>query len=173
MRMQGKGRAVAYPAILGALALIFVYAASVVPSGSWGLVAVAGLFPAAAVISVGMKAGALCWAGVSILSFLLVPDKFCALLFVLLLGLYPIVKAFIERIKNKLIGYFLKLAFFNAAFTVVFVTMSKAVLNTLPALLGSTWLMYLTGNIVFLVYDYGLSKLIALYIARIKRASSR
>ena len=160
---------VAVPAILGALSLVLVYVASIVPSGSWGVVAVAGLIPAAAVISVSMRSGVLCWAGVSILAFILVPGKFCALLYTVLFGLYPIVKAFLERLRKKSVEYFLKLVFFNAAFTMIYLIMKAAVLGSLPAALSVVWLLYLVGNIVFLIYDFGMSKLIALYITRIDR----
>ena len=170
MKKNSKASKVAYPAVLGALSLIFVYTAAVVPSGNWGLVAIAGLFPAAAVISVSMKAGVLCWAGVSILSFLLMPGKFCALLYTALFGLYAIVKAMIERLRRRLPEYILKLVFFNAAFTLIFFVMRTAVLGSLPDVLSATWLLYLVANLVFLLYDFGFSKLIGFYIARIGRA---
>lgn len=160
---------VAYPAVLGALSLILVYVGSVAPSGNWGIVAVAGLLPAAAVISVGLKAGILCWAGVSILAFILIPGKFCALMYAVLFGLYPIAKALVERIRRKLPEYLMKIAFFNAAFSVLYLTMKTAVLGSLPTTLSAAWLLYLVGNIVFLLYDFGFSKLISLYIARIDR----
>ena len=57
MRRRSKAAQAAYPAVLGALAVVLVYLASVAPTGSWGIVAAAGLLPAAAVISVGLKAG--------------------------------------------------------------------------------------------------------------------
>ena len=67
--------------------------------------------------------------------------------------------------------YLLKLAFFNAAFTLIYLTMAGAVLDSLPqALGGSVWILYGVANLVFLLYDYGFSKLIAVYIARIHRA---
>lgn len=160
----------AYPAVLGAVSLILVYIAAVAPSGNWGLVAVAGLLPAAAVISVGLGAGVLCWAGVSLLSFLLLPGKFCALLYTALFGLYPLVKSLIERLRRRGLEYLLKLAFFNAAFTLIFLVMRAAVLDSLPAALGTTWVLYLVANVVFLVYDFGFSRLIGFYVARISRA---
>ena len=43
MRRKGTAARVAYPAVLGAVSLILVYIASVVPTGNWGLVAVAGV----------------------------------------------------------------------------------------------------------------------------------
>ena len=171
MRRKGAAARVAYPAILSALALILVYLSSIVPTGSWGIVAAAGLLPSAAVISVSLTAGFLCWASAAVLAFLLVPDKLCALLFGVLFGLYPMVKSLAERLRKKPLEYTLKLAFFNAAFTVVWLTMAAAVAQSLPRALGSSvWVLYGAANAVFLLYDYGFSKLIALYIARVQRA---
>lgn len=170
MKKRSSAVRVAYPAILGGVALILLYIGSIAPTGNWGIVAVAGLLPAAAVISVGMKAGFLCWAGVSILAFLLIPEKFCVLLFCILFGLYPMVKSLIERLGRLPLEYLLKLVFFNAALTVVYLVMRTAVLQSLPAVLSSLWLLYLAGNVVFLAYDFGFSKLIALYITRVQRA---
>ncbi|HJH62013.1 MAG TPA: hypothetical protein IAC84_01895 [Firmicutes bacterium] len=170
MRPNGSARKVAYPALLGALSLVVVYLGSITPTGSWGVVAVAGLMPCAAVISAGLPAGFLCWAGVSILAFLMVPDKFCVLLYGVLFGLYPMVKALIERLRRRPVEYLLKLVFFNAALTVLYLVMRAAVLASLPQALSVVWALYGAGNVVFLLYDYGLSKLIGAYLARIHRA---
>ena len=123
-----------------------------------------------AVISAGLPAGFLCWAGVSILAFLMVPDKFCVLLYGVLFGLYPMIKALIERLRRRPVEYLLKLAFFNAALTVLYLVMRAAVLASLPQALSVIWVLYAVGNVVFLLYDYGLSKLIGAYLARIHRA---
>lgn len=171
MRKKGSAGKVAYPAILSAFALILVYLGSITPTGSWGIVAAAGLLPAAAVISIGLKAGILCWAAAAILAFLLVPDKFCVLLFGVLFGLYPMVKSLVERLQKKPLEYALKLAFFNIAFTAIYLTMAAAVAASLPQVLGSSvWVLYAAANVVFIMYDYGFSKLISLYIDRVQRA---
>ena len=170
MKKQNSASKIAYPAILGALSLIFVYIASMIPSGNWGFVAIAGLFPAAAVISVGLPSGILCWVGVSVLSLLLIPSKFCALLYSVLFGLYPIIKSLIEKLKKNIVCYLLKLLFFNAAFTLIYIIMRAALLDSLPSVLHAGWLLYVVGNIVFLAYDFGFSRLISFYIARIGRA---
>ena len=62
MRRNTSASKVAYPAVLGALSLVLVYIGSIAPTGNWGIIAVAGLLPSAAVISVGLQAGFLCWA---------------------------------------------------------------------------------------------------------------
>lgn len=171
MRRKNAAVKVAYPAILGALAVILVYLASMAPTGRWGIVALAGLLPAAAVISVGLRAGFLCWAGASILSLLLAPDKFCALLFTALFGLYPMVKSAAEKPRKRFLEYTVKLLFFNAVFTGLYLTMMGSMLDSLPPVLGdSLWALYPAANIVFVLYDYGFSQLIAVYINRVRRA---
>ena len=170
MRSNGSARKVAYPAILSAVSLVLVYIGSVVPSGNWGVVAVAGLLPCAAVISVGLQAGFLCWACVSLLAFLLIPDKFYVLMYAVLFGLYPMMKSLIERIRRRPLEYLLKLVFFNAAFTVIYLVMKAAVLASLPQVLSVVWVLYGVANVAFLLYDYGFSKLVSLYLARIHRA---
>lgn len=165
------GGRIAYPAVLGALSLALLYVACVTPTGSWALTAAAGLGPCAAVISAGMPAGFLCWAGVSLLAMLLLPDKFCALLFAALFGLYPMVKSLAERLRRG--GeWLLKLFFFNGAFTLIFFLMKTLVLESLPALLTGygVLVLYLAANVVFCIYDIGLTKLISFYITRIHRA---
>ena len=174
MRRNGeKGSAfqIALPAVLGALTLVMLYIACAMPTGLWGWTAVAGLGPLAAVASLGVRSGFLCWGGVSILAFLLLPDKFCAMLFMALFGLYPMIKALAERVSTLIGKYAFKLAFFNLALTVVFFTMGALMMASLPDLVGERiWLLYAAGNVVFLVYDYGLTKLIPFYLVRVDRA---
>lgn len=169
MNARKKARGVVFPAIFGALALAVLYLGTALPTGTWGLAAAAGLFPLAVVLSVGVAAGLLCWAGVTVLAFLMLPDKFMALLFGALFGVYPIVKGLIERLRKLPLEYVLKLAFFNAALTVIYLAMKAALLGSLPEELGVAWALYLAGNVVFLLYDYGVSKLIALYMNRVQR----
>ena len=169
--MRGRSRAarVVYPAIFGALALVLLYLGTLLPTGIWGVAAVAGLMPVFAVLAVGLASGFLCWAGVTLLAFLLIPDKFVVLLFGALFGLYPVLKGVIEGLRKLPLEYVLKLAFFNASLSVIFFTMKAAVLASLPAALSVVWALYLAGNVIFLIYDFGLSRLIAFFMARMGR----
>ena len=104
-----------------------------------------------------------------VLAFLLLPGKFTALLFAALFGLYPMVKALGERLRVRGVEYAVKLAFFNASLTVAYFAMRAALTASLPGALGAVWALYAVGNVVFLIYDYGLSRLFALYMKRIQR----
>ncbi len=173
MKKSNVSVKVSFPAVLGVISLILVYIGSIVPTGNWGLVAVAGLLPAAAVISVNIQSGFYCWAGTSILGFLLIPDKFCVFLYAILFGLYPMIKSLIERLRRWPLELLLKLLFFNIVFTVLYIVMKAAVLSSLPDFMSVIWVLYVVGNIVFLLYDFGFSKLIALYISRVHRTVRR
>ena len=52
-------------------------------------------------------------------------------------------------------------------------TVRDVLLAGLPAVFEQLWVLYLGGNIVFLIYDYGFSKLVMFYAARIDKAIRR
>jgi hypothetical protein len=90
------------------------------------------------------------------------------LLYLLFLGLYPVVKSRIESAGRLGLEWCCKLAFFNAALTVVWFLARAVVLPALhPHLHGGLPALYGAGNLVFICYDIGLSRLIALLQRRI------
>ena len=166
-------RAVSLPALLTALSLAILWTAQAAPWGRMGLVAVAGLMPAAAVISVGPGAGWLCWAGTAVLALLLLPDKACGLLYLIFFGLYPLIKYFAEKLRQRPLEFLVKLVFFNLCFAAVWFGFQELFLWGLPGATAWETFLFPVGNIVFLIYDFGFSKLIAFYIARVDRPLRR
>ena len=112
----GAGR-VALVGVLAALSLIALYLSAVSPTARMGIVAIAGLFPAGAVVSAGLKAGFFCYGAAGLLGLLLVPDKANALLYLLFFGLWPMLKSLLERIPVRPLEWLCKLAVFNAVLT--------------------------------------------------------
>lgn len=154
-------------AIFSALALAALYLSCLTPTGRWALVAVAGLLPVAAVISLGCKGGLAVWAVAGILGLLLLPDKLNALLFALFFGPYGVVKSLLERKLPRWSALLGKLVFFNAVLAVFFLAFAKLFLPVLPEwLMTRAWLGFVLGSAVFVVYDFGLTKLIAFYVRR-------
>ena len=169
---KGASR-VALGGVLAALSLALLYGAALMPTGRIGLVAVAGLVPAAAVVSGGLSAGFLCYGAAGLLGLILLPDKGCALLYATFFGLYPMVKSAVERLRRLPLELLLKLIFFNAVLAVHLFGFSKLLLPLLPEMLQSPLPLFLAGNVVFLIYDYGFSKLITYYAARFGKAARR
>lgn len=169
MRQQEKIRRIALCAILCAFTLMVLYAAAVLPSFRLGLTAAAGLFPAAAVISAGGAAGWLTYAAAGGLAALLLPDKFCAILFLLCFGLYPQLKHLIEQLDRLVLEWVLKAAACEAILSLFWFVFRVLLFQTIPAAAQAVWVYYLAGTAAFVIYDIGMSKLLAFYQARIDR----
>ena len=165
---DGAGR-VAFCGLMTALAVVFLYGASISPTGQLGITAVAGLFPMAAVITAGVKAGFLCWAASGILALLLLPGKGSAVLFLLFLGVYPVLKSVIEQIGKLAPEWICKLFCFNAALIVGVLVLGTMLMDTLPGWIQDTWLLWPIANAVFVVYDIGLSRIALLYMNRVDK----
>lgn len=167
-RQSAAGRT-ALVGVLSAGGLAVLWLACLAPSGRTGITAAAGLFPVAVVLMAGRAAGWLCWAVISLLGLLLLPDKAVAALFGLFLGLYPVVKSRLEQLRTRAGEWCAKLLVFNGLFALIWFGLGGILGLTLPQwLTAHTWMIFLGANIVFVAYDIGLSKLIAMLIVRLR-----
>lgn len=174
MKRNGKTFSLTLGAVLAALSLALLYVGSLLPSGQLALTAAAGLWPAAAVISVGLGGGFGVWAVTALLGLLVVPNKMSALLYAGFFGLYPMVKSGLERLRNKVFSWALKFLFFDLVLCVFVFGFGTAFMPLLPAMARKhTALALLAGNVVFTLYDLGFSQVIGFYLARIEPAIRR
>ena len=168
-RFSSKAGRTALGGVLAAGSLAVLWLACVTPTGRLGVAAAAGLFPIGAGLLAGRGAGLLCWAVASVLGLLILPDKGVALMYLCFMGLYPVVKSRLEQCASRPLEWVGKLACFNAALTLLWVAFRGLFLPALPEwLAGKVWLLYGAGNLVFLLYDWGLSRLIGMMTARLK-----
>lgn len=109
----------------------------------------------------------LVWLVTSVLALILLPDKLVFFEYFLFAGIYPIVK-FRVAMCRPVISWAVKLAVFNAAL-VLCAVISLYVLG-LPADVGPTLggLLFLAGNVLFVLYDMALSSVTAFYILRLR-----
>ena len=98
---------------------------------------------------------------------LLLPDKFVALEYIALGGLYPILKSFLERL-GKLPSWILKLVYFNCALTVC-VLVSAFVLHSEEFASAAWFVIYGAGNVFFIIYDVALTSFISVYVLRLRK----
>ncbi len=160
-RFSSSSGRTALGGMLAAGSLAILWLACIVPSGRVGVTAVAGLFPVGAVLTAGRGAGLLCWAAASILGLLLLPDKGVAFLYLFFLGLYPVVKSRLEMGKSRVVEWAGKLAFFNAAVSLLYLAFRELFLPALPEwMTAQVWILYGAGNLIFIAYDVALSRLI-------------
>jgi len=166
--MGKKTRAITLSSLFSALAVIFLYIASVWPTGQLGLVAVSSLFVAASVIEAGLVYGLYTFIVSSALGMLLIPDKTAAFLFILFFGFYPLIKCVIERINGLFPQWLLKFLVFNASLTVVWFLLRGLLFDSTDNMPG-TAVAFIGGNAVFALFDYGYTKVIRLYYTRVPR----
>lgn len=168
-RFSSRMGSTALSGVLAAGSLTVLWLASAAPSGQLGLTAVAGLFPVGAVLASGRRAGYLCWAASAILGLLVLPNKGVALLYASFLGGYPVLKSRLESGTHRLVEWGVKLLCFNGMLTLLWMLFQGLLLPAVPPWLeGRTWLLYLLGNPVFILYDIGLSRLITMLMTRIR-----
>lgn len=115
-------------------------------------------------IEAGPSAALPMWGVVSILSMLLLPDKSVALEYVLLGGIYPVIKSYAERVP-LILSWIIKLAYFNGMFTAL-ILLSQYVFAVQDLGFGFQLTAYAFGNVFFIVYDLCLTSIISLYIVK-------
>jgi hypothetical protein len=95
----------------------------------------------------------------------MMPSHSVALVYILFFGHYPMTKSLAERTHRKIFEWLIKLGIFNAAVTAAVLLFSALLYD----LTGRTLLLpvlYLVGNVAFVIYDMAFSGLIDMYLKR-------
>ena len=140
-----KSWAMAYCGMAAALSVALMLLGAVVPVLMFIAPAVASLLIATVCVECGRTMALTAYGAVSLLSLLFVPDKEVALVFVFLLGYYPLVKPRFERIRLPLVPAG---------------SISQELKTTALAVSLATLAM---GNVAFLLYDRALHNLLQVY----------
>jgi hypothetical protein len=148
--------------------VIFLHLAAILPSGQFGAIAVSSLFTAAAVIEAGAVSAVCVFAAGCALGTVTVANKSVILLYALFFGYYPIAKCFAERLRPRAAIWIAKLAIFNAALSALWFLLREALSAGISANWGAA-IVFAAGNMAFVLFDIGLSKLIGLYIQRVAK----
>jgi len=168
--MNAKTKRITFSAMMAAMSVVFMFIGNLFPTGRMGFMAIASLFSVAVVIHQGYIASVFVFVVSTLLGFLLLPDKAPIAFYGLFFGYYPIIKSVAEKLKKRWLQWLLKLAVFNAALTVIFIFMKELLMLRFFDKLSESLLsaaIYLVFNIIFIVYDIGLGKLIGFYMTSI------
>lgn len=164
---------IALGGILSAAA-IMVLLLTIFPFATYALPPLAGAFLIPLVIECGKKWALCAYAAVSLVALLIVPDVEAKMLFIAFFGYYPIVKAIVESLKNRILEWLAKLLLFNAAAVGGYAVLSwigfsldafRIEGSALP-LYGFLLFFLLAGNGIFVLYDIGLTRFLPLYFSR-------
>lgn len=134
----------------------------------------AGLLLLIIVNEIGYRWAIGTYAAIGMLSVFMVADKEAAVFFVMLLGYYPILKAYVQSfVKNRVILTLIKLVIFNAALflSVVICNYIFHIDYTELTQGGKLFVAFFAVlmNLVLFLYDYLIDKLTFLYKNRIQK----
>ena len=161
-----KTKKIATSAVLCALSVIILYFGAVIDVMFLTMAAMASLIVVYAVIEIGGSYPWLIYSATSLLSILLLPNKLPAITYFIFAGVYPIIKAYAERLP-LVIAWIAKLAMFNVCLTgLIFI--SKSLMGLEDLTFGFSPAVYVVGNLIFLLFDYVLSKMILLYMIKLR-----
>lgn len=162
-----KTKKLAFSGILVALCVVILFLGSFFTTIDLTLAALAGIILILAVIEMGDKWAWCIFAAASILAWLLIPSKLVVCFFICFTGWYPIAKRSFERL-HPFLAWCVKISAFNVFMTVILL-ISKFVLRLPDTDLEFGYALYALGNVTFIVYDIALSKVILLYVVKLRK----
>ena len=175
MKRDNNSSKVALGAMLTALSVVLL-----IPSALeifvYALPAVASMLIVFAVIEMGSRWAVTVYIATSAISLITVPNKEAVMLYVAFFGYYPILKAFLESKMKKLPEYIIKFAVFNITMVGAYLFMIYVFGVPYEKLMGIEGeigfiakhmpkILLGLGNIVFIVFDKGITNVVSLYIA--------
>ena len=156
---------IALAGILSALSVVIMYIAAATEMLSLcGMIA--AVFAVTFIyIEYGTKTALSVYGVVSVLTVLILPDKFTAVFFAVYAGYYPILKAKFEGMKSRLREWIFKIGSFNFVLILLFV-LSKYVLvmETDTPVIELT--VFALANLTFVLADTLATRLITLYLRK-------
>jgi len=158
---------IALNGILGALAVICLLLATVLPTNRLSFYALSSFFIAVVIIEGGLKAGWLFFIATSLLSLIVVPEKLGLVPYAIFFGIYGLVKYYIEKLDKLVVEYVLKFLYFNFCTGIAILTVSKLFGYGLTIQLP-WWLLIVAFEIVFFIYDYVYTLFINYYRNKLK-----
>ena len=161
--------------MLVALGTVFMVIGAVIEVMDLTAVAFASLLVVFAYIELGSLYTYLVWLCTSLATFLLYPGSLMWLMYLLIFGLYPILKAYIER-APRVFWWPLRLAFANAAF--ILLVLGTELIIGVPFFEDDSFLGLPTAavkvvlwgmmNVMFIAYDKFITVMVRYYFTRLR-----
>ena len=180
MRHQAgySAKLIAIAAVVAALTLICLYAASIVPWMHIALYFLSSVFGYALLCDRRYGLALLMYAAVSILAFILLPSKLPALVFVVLAGHFGVIRCYLmEKCRIKYLRVIITLVYCSF-FTLLGVWLAVSVLgypldfSSLPAWLPG-WAIVLLAEVLYLAWYWLYGFVAVIYDRRIRPAVNK
>ncbi|MBR5539041.1 MAG: hypothetical protein IKU61_04000 [Clostridia bacterium] len=150
----------ALAAIMSALGTVTMYLGSVFEILDLSTAAIASMCVLLILVETGAKYAWLTFAVTGVLSMIILPVKTAGIIFIGFFGFYPMAKAFFEQKFRGWRCLMLKILLLNASVMLMLLALRYVMTEAL-------WFEIMTlilANVVFIVYDYALTKLLCAYV---------
>ncbi len=154
--------------MFGAFSLLFLYLAWLLPVAQLAMFFISSVFVMGIMIEERTGAAILCVVSVSLLGFLILPEKTFILPYVFFFGHYGIGKYLIERKRTSISAIAFKIIYFGAALALMYFLFPSRLFALLPFDLPQAAFFVVMG-LFFLAYDFLFSKVAQFYDDRIRR----
>ena len=159
--------ALSLSATMAALSTVLLYIGSIIEVLDLSLLTLTSFIIAFVAYEIGGVWPYLVYIVTGLLSMLLLPTKFVAIVYLVFSGLYPLAKGFFEKLPF-LPRWILKLLAFNLEYVVIYLFIKHLFL------LEETWTAFddvtcILFNIVFVVYDIAMTKVMAFYFVKLRK----
>lgn len=166
-----NSKVIAYSGVATALSVVMLFLGSIFWVLGYTMPLVASLVMIILLDSISQKSALLTFVSTSVISFILLNDKECVLLYVLFFGYYPLIRDKINDIKPKFLSYLLKFVTFNAAMVLAQILCVYVFGIPFDDMLGKWGIVVfvLCLNLVFVVFDKLYTLLLRLYRIKLKK----
>lgn len=171
MSVQNPTKRLTICAMLCALGVVILWLGSVIEVIDLSMAVIASLLCVIAVIEYGGGAPWLIFAVTSILSFVLLPNKGIVAIYAFFFGYYPILKEKLEM-RGRVLSWVCKEVIYHLALVAILLSW-RFLFFTEDLALPSTPILWVAVfaalEVVFILYDVALTRLISFYIFRLRR----
>lgn len=151
------GRKIAYGGILLSLNCIILMLVNVIPINTLFLLGLASLPISIIIMEYGPKIGLIFYIGSTLLSFIIMSNKFQWILYIFTFGIYGLIKYLIEQNRNFIQEYIIKLIVGNILIIIVYLILKSFIY--IPINIVSIFIF----EIAFIIYDIVYSRFIDYY----------
>lgn len=163
---------VAMCGICSALSVLLLFFGGVVTVFAYICPMLTGIIMIVLVTTFGYSSAWITYFVTSVLSFFLVPDKECMLMYVLFFGYYTIIRLMLVKIKPRILQLFVKILLFNAALAAVNLILFYVFGIPFSSAQDGTWVcivFWIAMNVFFLLYEHLLGLLDVIYKKKIEK----
>ncbi len=177
-----KTKKLTLSALLAAMGVVLLLIGAFIEVLDLSMAALASFFCIFAVIELGHGYPWMIYAVTGTLAIILMPQGLGGWFYILFFGYYPIIKEKVEKLTRPL-SWIFKLLIFNTSVTFygiisyfLFFSELEMLLNEFSALLGGNPIgavliavIYAIFNVIFVLYDIALTRLITLYYMKLRK----